>query len=213
MYSGERLSSLNALLSNLAYARSLPLAPIETSRSAASSRASSRRSSSAPAHGAGASLIAVPCRPSALTSATFEGVDFERSSGVIGQRHELGSLFVALDEAAGAPTIALKRTARADTEPHDARPYLVESRWRVHHLQLESRGVRFVTQGYGRGDSRWQWPHGRRAIVTWTSESGRSGRLEAEKDASGILSIQLPQLTAERVVVTVRGADEARRAE
>jgi hypothetical protein len=212
MYSGERLSSLNAVLSNLAYARSLPLAPIETSLfsrivegffSVKLERAGPRR-------------WRVRDRGALQTirfdSAMFDGVDFERSAGVIGQRHELGSLFVALDEAARSPTIALKRIARGDNAPQDARPYLVESRWRVHHLQLESRGVRFVTQGYGRGESRWQWPHGGAAVVTWRSESGRSGRLEAQKDASGLLSIRLPQLTAERVEVTVLGAGEARRA-
>jgi hypothetical protein len=213
MYSGERVSSVNAVLSNLAYARSLPLAAIETSLFSRIVEGFF----SVKLERAGPRSWRVRDRGALQTirfdGAMFDGVDFERSSGVIGQRHELGSLFVALDEAAVAPTIALKRTARADAEPHERRPYLIESRWRVHHLQLESRGVRFVTQGYGRGESRWQWPHDRRAIVTWKSESGRSGRLEAEKDASGLLSIQLPQLTAERVEVAIRAAAEVRHAE
>jgi polysaccharide biosynthesis protein PelA len=213
MYSGERLSSLNAVLFNLAYARSLPLAPIETSRfSRIVEGFFSLRF-----EGNGPRRWRVFDRGALQTirfdSATFDGVDFERSSGVIGQRHELGSLFVALDEEASAPTIALKRVASAGAEPYDARPYLVESRWRVYRLQYETRGVRFVTQGYGPGDSRWQWPHGARAVVTWRSESGRSGRLEAEKDASGLLSVRLPQLTGQRVTVSVGDAGEVRRGE
>jgi hypothetical protein len=212
MYSGERLSSVNALRSNLAYARSLPLAPIETSRfsrivegffSVRFERLGDRR---------WRVLHRGALQTVRFDSALFDAVDFERSSGVIGQRHELGSLFVALDEAASAPTIALKRNARAHIEPRDARPYLVESRWRVHDLQLQPDGMSFVTQGYGPGDSRWQWPHGQRAVVNWRSESGKSGRLEAKQDESGLLSFQLPQLTAERVTVAVRPAGEAGRA-
>jgi hypothetical protein len=213
MYSGERLSSLNAVLANLAYARSLPLAPIETSRFSRIVEGffSMRLERIGPRHWRVFDRGAL--QTIRFDAATFDGVDFERSSGVIGQRHELGCLFVALDEAVSAPTIALKRVASAGAEPYDARPYLVESRWRVSHLQHEPQGVRFVTQGYGPGDSRWQWPHGARAVVTWRSESGTSGRFDAATDASGLLSVRLPQLTGQRVTVSVRDAGKVRRAE
>jgi hypothetical protein len=213
MYSGERLSSLNAVLANLAYARSLSLAPIEASRfsrivegffSMRIERIGPRR---------WRVLDRGDLQTVRFDGATFDGVDFAASSGVVGQRHELGSLFIALDEEARAPTIALKRVASSSAEPIDAWAYLVESRWRVHHLQREPSGVRFITQGYGPGDSRWQWPHGARAVVTWRSDSGRSGQLEAEKDASGLLNVRLPQLTGQRVTVSVRDAGKVRHAE
>jgi hypothetical protein len=40
--------------------------------------------------------------------------------------------------------------------------------------------------------------------VTWRSESGTSGKLAADVDASGLLLVRLPQMTAERIVVTIR---------
>jgi hypothetical protein len=129
---------------------------------------------------------------------------------VIGQRHELGSLFVALDERVEAPVVALKSIAPTGGEPPEQTAYLVESRWRVYSVRSASDGVRFVTEGYGPGEARWQWPHGSSAVVRWRSASGRSEELRVGKDSSGLLSVTLPQLTGERVDVTIAPAGDAR---
>lgn len=80
----------------------------------------------------------------------------------------------------------------------------------VHH---EVGVVRFITEGYGPGESVWQWPYGPSADVRWHSSSGRTGVMQVQTDASGLLPVGLPQSTGERVEVTIAGsgADRASR--
>jgi polysaccharide biosynthesis protein PelA len=203
MYSGERLSSLNAVLANLAYARTLSLAPIETSRFSRIVEGffSTVFDCLAPR------IWRIRNRGALQTirfdRAAFEGVDFARSHGVVGQRHELGSLFVALDETVEEPIIALKGLSSASREPREDAAYLVDSRWRVFEVQRKTEALRFATTGYGPGASTWEWPVGDRVAIHWRSASGRSGEMEAPVGTSGSLAIHLPQLTGERVDVTV----------
>lgn len=202
MYSGERLSSLNAVRANLTYARTVPIAPIETSRYSrivegfyhTAFEPVGRRAWRVRHRGALQTL---------RFDTAVESVDFERSRGVIGQRHELGSLYVALDEAVELPVVALKQMAAAKREPSERVPYLVESRWRVHSVRTDGAELRFVTEGYGFGEGRWNWPHGARAEVVWRAAGGRSGRVIAEHDADGLLDVHLPPLTGERVEVSI----------
>lgn len=203
MYSGERLSSLNAVLANIEFARSLPLAPIETSRFSrivqgfftASLELERPRTWRVRDRGALQTLR--------FDHASHLGVDFERSQGVIGQRHELGGLFVALDESVDAPLVCLKTIAESASEPLEQKPYLVESRWRVSHVRVTEASLRFVTQGYGAGESSWRWPSGAPADVRWRTESGLEGAGRAEKNEAGLLVLRLPQLTSQRVDVSV----------
>ncbi|HQZ37475.1 MAG TPA: hypothetical protein PLH72_00445 [Vicinamibacterales bacterium] len=213
MYSGERLSSLNAVLANLAYARSLPLAPIEASRFSRIVEGFF----SATLEQVGPRAWLVRDRGAVQTvrfdAASLAGVDFDRSVGVIGQRHEMGSLFVALDETVDAPRVAIRTMGTAELEPAERIPYLVESRWRVYGVHHEVGVVRFITEGYGPGESVWQWPYGPSADVRWHSSSGRTGVMQVQTDASGLLPVGLPQSTGERVEVTIAGsgADRASR--
>lgn len=209
VYSAEQLASLNALLANLTYARSLSLAPIETSRfsriaegfySAAFDRVGPR-------------MWRVRDRGALHTvrfdRAELDGVDFDRSQGVVGQRHDLGSLYVALDESEPTPVIALKRLPSAEATPREPLAYLVDARWRVLQVRREYRSVRFLTEGYGPGEFTWQWPFGTRVRVRWRAESGRSGEVDAAADADGLLTVRLPQLTRDRVEVTLTAAEPA----
>jgi hypothetical protein len=203
MYSGERLSSLNAVLANLEYARSLPLAPIEASRFSRIVEGfySTTFESEGPRRWRvrnRGSLQSVR-----FDGASLEGVDLAASSGVIGQRHELGSLFVALDEAIEAPLIVLKPIAPAEQEPAEDVAYLVDSRWRVYGVRRDATGIRFQTEGYGPGESSWHWPYGPEALVRWRAVSGRSGDARVSRDASGVMTVRLPMLTGERLEVTL----------
>lgn len=202
MYSGERLSSLNAVLANITFARALPLAPVEASRF--SRIAEGFVSAVIEREGAHAWRV---LRRGALQTIRFDdatlGVDFERSHGVIGQRHELGSLYVALDERSEAPVIAVKRVGATDHEPGEPLPYLVESRWRVFDVVRTAGQTRFVAQGFGPGRFVWRWPHQREALVQWRARSGRTGALRAAAATDGLLTFDLPQLTADPVTVTI----------
>ena len=206
MYSGERLSSLNAVVANLAFARTLPLAPIEASRF--SRIVEGFFTTSLEREGPRGWRIR---NRGALQTIRFDAassdcVDWDRSRGVIGQRHDLGSLYIALDESVEAPLVVLKSVAAAGTEPHERLPYLVQSRWRVRDVQYTDGALRFVTEGYGPGDTTWYWPFGDKAAVRWRSTSGRAGSVQAQRDAEGLLSFQLPQLTGERLDVSVSAA-------
>lgn len=209
MYSGERLSSLNAVRANLAYARSLQLAPIETSLFSRIVEGFFTTVFEQVGTRAWRVLNRGDLQTIRFDHGTFSGVDWERSRGVIGQRHELGNLFVALDEAESTPVVALKPTESASGEPSERVPYLVESRWHVSHVRRQSTIVRFTTHGYGPGDSTWHWPFGDSADVRWHSRSGRSGQFVAKKAASGLLSLHLPQLTKEPVEVTISPSEAA----
>jgi len=204
MYSGERLSSLNAVLANIAYARTLSLAPIEASRF--SRMVDGFFTAAIEQEGPRAWRVR---RRGALQTIRFDdaallAVDFERSRGVVGQRHELGSLYVALDEQDDAPTVALKAAvSSAAGEPVDAMAYLVDSRWRVFGVAREGRQVRFRSQGFGPGEFVWRWPSPEETVVRWRARSGRTGTLRVAPSADGLLTIRLPQLTAEAVDVVI----------
>lgn len=98
-----------------------------------------------------------------LTTMRFDraarsGVDFERSIGVVGQRHTMGSLYVTLDSARAQTRIALKTITDMGVEPVEGRPYLLDSAWRLHDVQANATEVRFNAQGFGVGTMRWLFP-------------------------------------------------------
>lgn len=209
MYSGERLSSLNAVLANITFARGLPLAPVEASRF--SRIVDGFVTAEIEREGAQAWRVR---RRGALQTFRFDdpalGVDFERSRGVVGQRHELGSVYVALDERDEAPLIALKSVTAGSGEPAEPLPYLVEARWRVFDVAPTATQVGFVSQGFGPGRFVWRWPSPREALVHWRSPSGRSGAVRVAPSAEGLLTFDLPQLTAEPVNVVVTTEERIR---
>lgn len=210
MYSGERLSSLNAVLANLRFARQQRLAPIEASRFSRIVQGfySVAFDQQAPRSWRVRNRGAL--QTVRFDAANTEGIDFVHSHGVIGQRHDQGSLYVTLDESADEPLIVLKSVPPTSSEPVEGVPYLVDARWRVHDVRVAGTGLRFVAEGYGPGEFTWIWPHGSRAQVTWRAASGRSGAFEADRDAAGRLSIRLPQLTAERVDVAFESVGGSR---
>jgi hypothetical protein len=210
MYSGERLSSLNAVLANINYARTLSLAPIEASRF--SRIVDGFFTAGIDQEGPRAWRVR---RRGALQTLRFDdaalvAVDFERSRGVVGQRHVLGSLYVALDEQDDAPTVVLKLVSSSagepGAEPAEAVAYLVDSRWRVFDVVRDGRQVRFRGQGFGPGEFIWRWPGPGETVVRWRARSGRTGTLRVAPSADGLLTIRLPQLTAEPVDVVIDSA-------
>lgn len=206
VYSGDRLSSLNAVRANLAYARTLSLAPIEASRYSRVVEGFFTASIDA----LGPRRWRIRDRGALQTirfdGGTLDGVDFSQSRGVIGQRHELGCLYVSLDETEPEPIIALKPVTTTSREPREATAYLIESRWRVFGVTRTATALHFTTQGYGTGESSWTWPDGGTGIawVRWTSDTGNSGQFRAERTADGRLRLRLPALTAQRLRVDVR---------
>ena len=84
---------------------------------------------------------------------TLKAVDFDRSRGVIGQRHINGSLYVYLDDNVSQPMSRnQRRSALLRAAGSADHAYLLESRWTVVDLQRGEGRVDFTAQGFGGGD-------------------------------------------------------------
>jgi hypothetical protein len=191
MYSGERLSSLNALLANLRYVREQEICPVAASRFAkiAAGFFTCRIQRT------GEDTWRIQDRGELQTirfdRATFSQVDFTRSRGVIGQRHLQGSLYVALDPSVQEPIIALRRYHSYHRLPDADRPYLIDARWRVWGFISEQEGFTFATQGFGDGKFRWKVPEsGTSYEIKWIGQD-RESTLVAASDEFSILTFDL----------------------
>ena len=201
MYSGEKLAALSAVRRNLEYARTQELAPVTTSRYAAMAEGffTARLEPVAPrcwrVRDRGALGTIRVDRASRL------GVDFERSRGVVGARHEHGALYVALDEDADAPEVALRDLRPDETASHASRPFLVQARWRVRRVREARGAVRFEAQGFGPGEFVWQWPS--RARVRVTVEGRNLPAIETVADEDGMVSFTVDTPALQPVTITV----------
>ncbi len=177
MYSGERAASLKALKDNVAWAAAQELAPVTTTDYAAMAHGFFTTRLVPVAEGAwrvedrGALQTLRLDRPGV-------GVDWVRSSGVMGQRLANGSLYVALDPADPAPVVALAAGEGAAAK----RPWLVQSRWPLSGLKAVPGGFEVTAKGFGPGEMEWQVPEPgtyRVAAGDWqgTATAGPDGRL------------------------------------
>lgn len=192
MYSGQKSASLAALKEILEAARAAEIAPVTASRYAAMADgfytvrlvADGLRRWRVLDRGALATLR--------FDGAGFDAVDFARSTGVVGQRHHQGSLYVALDPAVAEPVVALTAVDRADIDPPAPRPYLVEGRWILNGVEADASGFRAGAQGYGLGEMTWWVPTPGRYVI----RAERSGRLlwsgEAVAGSSHRLTFTVP---------------------
>jgi hypothetical protein len=195
MYSGERLSSLNAVRANLDYARTLDLAPVTTSRFARSVEGffSTRITSLGPRRWRVSERKAL--QTLRIDAASRLAIDFSRSVGVVGQRHANGSLFVALDEAVPIADVALLELASATSLPAAQRPFLVDGRWRVWNVKAAASSVSFDAEGFGEGAMTWRWPKAGIVRVEWSAPHSRGvGQLVARSDDEGFVRVSLPNV-------------------
>jgi hypothetical protein len=203
MYSGDKLPGLVAVVENYKYARTQEIAPVTTARFAAVADGFY----SATFTPVGPATWRVENRDGLQTirfdRATLQTVDFEKSSGVLGQRHFQGSLYVALDPEVGAPMIALKPTRTMGDLPSSAVPYLVESRWEISGLQRTKTGFSFDAWGYGAGDSTWRVPVAGRYAIRIRKAKGAISELFAQTESNQLLKLRLGQDGIEKVHVDV----------
>ncbi|MFQ5738753.1 MAG: hypothetical protein ACE5JX_07035 [Acidobacteriota bacterium] len=210
MYSGQKLSSLNAVIANLKYVRKQEITPITTSHYA----------------GIAEGFYSTVLRPSGhrrwsvedrgelqtirFDHATFEAVDFSRSSGVIGQRHYQGSLYVALDPSATTPVVALKGHPHPDRLADAIQPYLVQSRWPVSNLQVIPTGFGFRARGFGPGQMAWKVPGGGSFEVTQLPTLSTRSKTRVAATPGGLLQLTLDPVRDSLIEVRVTRMGEAR---
>jgi hypothetical protein len=203
MYSGEKLPSLVAIIENFKYARAQELAPIPTSRFAALADGfySTKLVSLGP------STWRVEGRDGLQTirfdRSTLQSVDFERSSGVLGQRRFQGSLYVALDPAEASPVVALRQARSIEDAAAANASYLVDSRWEVSDLKRSAAGFGFDTWGYGTGESNWRVPVVGNYSVRIRKVNGTATDFIAEVKSDQMLRLKLGADGIDKVHVDV----------
>ena len=190
MYSGEKMASLRALLNNLKEAEAEPIAPITAS--AFSALALGFYSTEIADLGEGRWQVANRGRLATIRfdRALDRKVDFARSSGVLGQQHLQGSLYVALDPADPRPVVALVANDRPDVPPQAGRAYLIDSRWPVEQMTADRETFTFRAQGFGPGEMTWKVVEaGRYQVIAEDGERTLDSFAEAGTD--GLLSFTL----------------------
>lgn len=157
MFSGERLASLNAVLSNIDSIKLLEMTPVTASHYAALADGFYSTQILSTEEGGWAIETRGSLQTIRFDNSTLRAVDFSKSHGVIGQRHYQGSLYVALEPNEQRPIITLKRCVDCWEEPAETKPYLISSRWPIWEVKGEGAAeVSFKTMGFGSGDMEWK---------------------------------------------------------
>jgi len=153
MYSGEKLSSLNAVKYNLDYALTQEIIPIETSLFARIVDGFYSCQLVPIDDGGWKVQNRGELQTIRFDRASTQDVDFARSKGVVGAFHLQGSLYVALDPAIEDAVIYL-----VDEEVEEVPyPVLVESSWRVWNARSRSdEGIEVSCKGYGPCQMEWR---------------------------------------------------------
>lgn len=191
MYSGEKQAALNALLDNLNYARSQKLIPIKTSRFSRIVNGFFTTKIDKIGKDRWRFLDRGALQTIRFDKSSMRAVDFSRSSGVIGQKHYQGSLYVYLDEAFKKPIISLKKDTEYWHEPNSTSPYLVESRWRIWNLERNQKSIKFTTAGYGKGEMLWKLPYQSIRLVVKRNKEILLDRNETQ-NKDGMFEFEIP---------------------
>jgi hypothetical protein len=205
MYSGEKRSSLNALMANLNFIETLAIAPVTTSRYAKIVQGFF----SIQFVLEGPQKWRVENRGSLQTlrfdKTPDKAVDMENSDGVIGQRVYQENLYVFLDPAEENPVVALKDNENPDAEATSQRPYLVQGRWWLSNFEVADEGrVSFNAQGFGEGQMVWKFPQAGDYELQLSDEHGVQQTLTESTDSEGILKAIFSPLAINSVRITIR---------
>ena len=137
-------------------------------------------------------------------------VDLQSSVGVIGQKQDGSTLYVALDETIEPATVVLRPLAQSSTVPRGLA--LVQSRWLVRHVVRDECAMRFEAQGYGDGSFTWSGAVAGRYLIAVDRANQEVWRGTAKAPASGSLNFVLPLSATDPVTVRINCADVARSA-
>jgi polysaccharide biosynthesis protein PelA len=203
LYSAEKTASLNALIKNLDYAEEESLTPLAASHFSRIGQSFYTTQ----LYQTGSTSWRVKNRGALQTirfdRSSLKKVDFGRSTGVIGQRHFQGSLYVYLDETVKEPVIALADIQDASDEPATSNPYLIESRWLVSKLQHLDDGFRFEAHGFGTAEMAWRVPGNGKSRWSVQIANGKPHIVESE---DGFLHVSTEDTALTPQTVTVRRA-------
>jgi hypothetical protein len=131
--------------------------------------------------------------------------------GVIGQRRNGSTLYVALDETIESAVVVLGPLAPSRTASRGLA--LVESRWLVRHLMKDQYALRFEAQGYGDGSFTWSGASSGAFRIAVDRDNKDLWRQTVETDDAGTLKFVLPVSAIEPVTVRIDCAPAAHSAE
>ncbi len=191
MFSGEKDPGLQAVLGNLAYARSQELAPITASQYAAIADGFFSATFTEIANHRWRVENRDGLNTVRFDHAEKQAVDWANSRDVIGQRHYQGSLYVALDPAGEAPIVALRDTNVSVPKSGD-RAYLIQSRWLISHLQIDAGGFSFTAHGFGPGEMEWHARPAARYTIEVSCRNVPPRQIEVAAGLDGTLRFTLP---------------------
>ena len=203
---GQQQASLNAVRDSMNLAKDAPLTPIATSRYARIAKGFFSTQFIPLGDRQWKILDRGALQTIRFDQTALETVDFKRSQGVLGYRHYQGSLYVALDEAAPEPILALRPHSRTDRSALAPRPYLVSSRWRIWDFQYDEPG-RFsvAAAGFGDGNMEWRTPKsGAYNIIARENSGAALITVNGNADADGRLRIKLPAIAIDPIRITVQ---------
>ena len=204
IYSGEKLSSLNALRANLEYVRTQKICPLPASRYAAIGDGFLTTELEETGPDRWRVMNRGMLQTIRFDNATFKKVDFVRSIGVLGQKHYQGSLYVTLDQSVSVPVVALAKRRVGHGVPRAAVPYLLESRWDVWGLEKERESFSFKAQGYGPGEMLWTVPEqGYYRVVLSETESREEGvTVQTSEDRTLALRLETNAIQPLRIKIS-----------
>ena len=144
-------------------------------------------------------------------SADGREADLQSSVGVIGQKQDGSTLYVALDETIEPAVVVLGPPALSPTVSRGLA--LVDSRWLVRQVVRDECSVRFEAQGYGDGSFTWSGAAPGLYLIAVDRANQEVWRGTAKADESGSLNFVLPLSAPRSVTVRINCADGARSAE
>lgn len=206
MYSGEKQASLAALLSNIEFAEKQNLSRIFASDFA--EIAGGFYTTRIISEGEGAWRIENRGKLNTLRfdDATLKTVDFDRSQGVLGQKHFQGSLYVSLDPLAAAPRVVIRKKDITERYALARQPYLIHSSWLIKDLLYIKKSLRFTAQGYGEGEIALKFPQAGAYDVVVKRDNDTVERRTVASDDEGVVNFTLAKSAAMPLNVAISAA-------
>ncbi len=193
MYSGEKIASRNAVISNLELARKSSIIPITASRYARLGKGFFTAEIEKTSDGRWRVRNRGKAETIRFDNGAYLSVDFDNSSGVIGQTHYQGSLYIALDEAVDTPVIAVNAGKTAQRYPQASQPYVISSRWRAWDIQNDHGILHMKIQGFGAGEMQWRTkPSAVYKASVPASQDRPEWRKTITADSTGMLHFTIP---------------------
>jgi hypothetical protein len=143
-----------------------------------------------------------------IDAADGREVDLQSSFGVIGQRRNGTTIYVALDEATEPAVVVLSPHALSHTS-HEGLA-LVESRWLIRDVVNDGCALAFEAQGYGDGSFSWSDAAFSHYVVTVARGGQEVWRQMAEADDAARLEFSLPVSAIDPIMVRISCASVER---